>query len=126
MQHITLEEVKAGCRREYEAKTLLFQNFTGSYGYEIRTYNGGLRVSHCAIGTVLNQESLDAIDLGSLQTIILNIEDSEMSASLRKVVSWNENEEEELFRIQKLHDGLCEPSGLESTSEFLTAIDYVA
>jgi hypothetical protein len=92
---LTLENVKAACRKAYKARMLLAQHPHLEYGYERRDKN---RVYHCAIGCALDRPTLDNINennehsnliSGLFNTGVVEVDFAELSA---------------LMEIQQAHD----------------------
>ena len=114
MQHITLEEVKSACVKAYDEKRLLFQH-TVEYGYAVEGFR-------CAIGCALSDETLEEIETLRLQKVtIVGGENSETGTRLDQVISWDEDEERDLERIQRAHDELC---GRLPNSDYYERLDY--
>ena len=98
-QHITLEEVKIACRTAYAEKRLLAQDPNSmAYGYRITGCDGVVRV--CAIGAVLNDGTLNAIDARGLHSRTI----SSSHSSDDHAFCWNEEEKMDLMEIQRSHD----------------------
>jgi len=93
LQHITLAEVRAACIKAYDENRLAAQNIDHSdmsYYYK-RGKNG------CAIGVALTLETSNLIP----QTT-MTLKDS---PNLKEAFTWNDDDFEELSRIQTAHDG---------------------
>jgi hypothetical protein len=136
MDTITLEQVKAACRKAYDEKRLLAQNTPIQYGY---SRDGFV----CAIGAALSPATLDMIEedsnLENLQEAIVGM--YEFNHSIAHVLP---EEEGDLFTIQGVHDQWLssQNNAIESFSEevkrrhildakdhearFLELIDYPA
>ncbi len=103
-QHITLAEVKAACRKAYKEERLLAQDPTiPDYAYKRVSADGIERC--CAIGTVLNDESLNLIMAAGLHNCTINNPSHRGNdASLKDVISWDVDEQKQLGTIQVFHD----------------------
>jgi hypothetical protein len=103
-QHITLEEVKVACRKAYATGTLLAQNkdkidILVCY-YRILGYK-------CAIGVALNKATLD--DIVSKGHNGSNID----NFSLRELIHIDDNELDQIQKIQYAHDCWMRDSSYE-------------
>lgn len=97
---VDLEKVKKACRVYYRNKLLLAQRSDADeYGYRIIDESDG-KDYRCAIGTVLDEETLEKIDLGYLHEI--TIEDAENA--LDGIIAYDPLEKEQLVSIQQEHD----------------------
>ncbi len=103
-QHITLEGVKAACRKAYEEDRLLAQSSgPGEYGYRMLDDDGKERC--CAIGAALTLETLDSIEEANCQThTIKHPQGMIADHSLRNHFSWDREEDSDLRDIQQAHD----------------------
>lgn len=123
MQKITLDEVKASCRREYIAGNLLFQNWQGEYGY-----GGAATGGHpCAIGSALTPKSLREIGREHLHSTILATENWNEGGRIRAIIGYDTEEFLGLAAIQAAHDKLCKTDQKalvwkEQLAEFLSLI----
>ena len=98
-QLITVNEVKAACRKAYVEKRLLAQDPDPSaYGYRILGDDGVVRV--CAIGAVLNDGTLNAIDARGQHSRTI----SNSYSYAGYAFSWDEAEALDLIVIQQAHD----------------------
>ena len=93
-QHISVQEVKAACRKAYDAGNLIAQSANHVYAYEGR---GGIK---CAIGCALTDATLGAIDVHKLQRVTLG----EDEHTKRLPFTFDPAEFDELCAIQSAHD----------------------
>ncbi len=120
LQHITLAETKAACRKAHAEGRLLAQaEWHSPYGYRIGTLV-------CAIGAVLDNETLDAMDNNpDIRHITLGT----LPSKLSDYFTWDNEEYDDLSRLQTLHDKWLHHKGEEwllateqGESEFLDFI----
>ena len=123
MQHITLSEVKAACLVAHKDGRLLAQAPFGSYAYSRVDEDGGTLV--CAIGAVLNPETLEMIEMEDLNCATL---ETDPNALHEIAFTWSSEEFESLRGIQKSHDSWnnCHdresPMSREHEKDFLALI----